>query len=200
MHHDPANPLARLSFSRFAPTNAELPADQGIELCWAGRSNVGKSSLINALCGQRGLARVSRTPGRTQGFVVFQLDDRTRFIDLPGYGYAEVPQALRERWGTELSRYFGSRQSLRAIIQVVDARHGCKPQDLELLKLTYAIARPVIVLANKLDKLATRAGRLALATIARQAPGAEVLGVSAQSGQGLDAARARIVALLTASE
>lgn len=136
-----------------AHTLQQLPADSGREIAFAGRSNVGKSSVINALCNQRGLARTSRTPGRTQQLIVFELTPDRRLIDLPGFGYAHVSKDLREHWHEVIPCYFESRRSLVGLVLVTDARHPLKPQELALLGWCQDAGLKVLVLLNKSDKL-----------------------------------------------
>ncbi|MEM7703990.1 MAG: ribosome biogenesis GTP-binding protein YihA/YsxC [Pseudomonadota bacterium] len=131
----------------------QLPDDSGGEVAFAGRSNAGKSTVINAMTDQKSLARTSKTPGRTQHMVVFELDGGQRLIDLPGYGYAKVSQKLREHWDQELDRYFRSRRSLRGLILIMDIRHPLKPFDLQFLKWCQRVELPCHVLLNKADKL-----------------------------------------------
>lgn len=147
------NPFARARFTLSAHRLSDLPPDQGRELAFAGRSNAGKSSAINTLTGIGGLAKTSRTPGRTQQLVVFTLDDDHRLVDLPGYGYAKVPMAMREHWGVELGRYFRERETLAGLVLVMDARHPLKDSDWLLLEACADRGLPALVLLTKADKL-----------------------------------------------
>ncbi len=131
----------------------QLPADKGFEVAFAGRSNAGKSSAINCLCGQTALARTSRTPGRTQQIVVFDLDQQRRLMDLPGYGYAKVPADLQRHWQDLLDRYLRDRQALKGLVLVMDARHPLKPFDRHFLSWTNAALMPCHILMSKADKL-----------------------------------------------
>ncbi|MFK7954887.1 MAG: ribosome biogenesis GTP-binding protein YihA/YsxC [Lysobacterales bacterium] len=131
----------------------QLPDDSGGEVAFAGRSNAGKSTVINALTDQKSLARTSKTPGRTQHMVVFELDGNQRLIDLPGYGFAKVPKKLRDHWDQELDRYFRSRRSLRGLILIMDIRHPLKDFDLQFLKWCQRVNLPCHILLNKSDKL-----------------------------------------------
>ncbi len=144
---------SKARYSLSAHTLRQLPPDSGMEVAFAGRSNTGKSSVINVLTGQRRLARVSKTPGRTQLLNVFELDPKRRIVDLPGYGYARVPVAMQRHWGELLEGYFGGRESLRGLVLVVDIRHGFKPTDLQMQDWCRANALPCHVLLNKADKL-----------------------------------------------
>ncbi len=131
----------------------QLPTDSGAEVAFAGRSNAGKSTAINAITDQKSLARTSKTPGRTQHMVVFELDGNQRLIDLPGYGYAKVPVKLRDHWDQELDRYFRNRLSLRGLILIMDIRHPLKEFDLQFLKWCQRANLPCHILLSKADKL-----------------------------------------------
>ncbi|OOG22957.1 YihA family ribosome biogenesis GTP-binding protein [Thioalkalivibrio denitrificans] len=148
------NPLYRQA--RFLTSAARikgLPPDEGREVAFAGRSNAGKSSAINVLCDQRSLARTSKTPGRTQMINFFSLDGQRRLVDLPGYGYARVPVAMRDAWRRLMSRYLSERQSLVGLVVVMDIRHPLTGQDREMLGWAAARGLPVHVLLTKADKL-----------------------------------------------
>lgn len=147
------NPFARAEFLLSAHKLSDLPADEGRELAFVGRSNAGKSSAINAITGIGGLARTSRTPGRTQHLVVFTLDATHRVVDLPGYGYAKVPMAMREHWGQELGRYFQERRSLVGLVLVMDSRHPLKDNDWLLIEACADRGLPAMVLLTKADKM-----------------------------------------------
>jgi len=131
----------------------QLPPDEGFEVAFAGRSNAGKSSAINTLCNQTGLAKTSRTPGRTQQIVVFDLDQQRRLMDLPGYGYAKVPADLQRHWQNLLDRYLRNRLVLKGLILVMDSRHPLKPFDQHLLSWANAALMPCHILMTKADKL-----------------------------------------------
>lgn len=142
--------------ARFVLGAAELdhlPADEGYEVAFAGRSNAGKSSAINAITGIKSLARTSKTPGRTQHINVFSLDEQRRFIDLPGYGYAKVPQKVRQKWGYIIADYLHSRQSLHGVIVMMDIRHTFTDLDNQLLEWCLEAEMPVHILLTKSDKL-----------------------------------------------
>lgn len=150
----------------------QLPAAGPPEIAFAGRSNSGKSSAINALARRTRLAFSSRTPGRTREIVFFELPSRARVADLPGYGFAAVPHAVKTAWQALLWRYITERSTLVALVLVVDARHGLKPLDLELLAVFVASARPVLILATKSDKLSDSATRASVAAIEHEAAAA----------------------------
>ncbi|MBL3570312.1 YihA family ribosome biogenesis GTP-binding protein [Rhodovulum sulfidophilum] len=172
------------------------PADRP-ELCFAGRSNVGKSSLINALTGRKGLARASNTPGRTQEINYFTLGDSHYLVDLPGYGYAEAPVKIVEKWQRLLKSYLAGRQTLRRAFVLIDARHGVKAVDDEIMKLLDGAAVTFQTVLTKADKVKA-ADRDAVLTQVRGAlarhPAAfpEILLTSSEKGDGIATLRAVI--------
>ena len=196
----PRQPFRSAQFVMSAPDTRALPRDDGAEVAFAGRSNAGKSSALNAICDQAGLARTSKTPGRTQHFVVFALDDGRRLVDLPGYGYAKVPEAMRTQWRRAIDAYLRERDSLRATVLIVDSRHPLKEFDRQMLAYCRDIGLPCHVLLTKADKLSRSQAAAALAGVRRacKAEGwpASVQLFSAHAKTGLDEARAAIDALL----
>ncbi len=132
---------------------SQLPPDEGIEVAIVGRSNAGKSSVLNRITCNKGLARVSKTPGRTQLVNVFMLDDERRLIDLPGYGYAKVPLAAKLKWQKTVDEYINTRASLKGLILVMDIRHPLKELDVSMLDYCEYRQLPVHILLNKADKL-----------------------------------------------
>jgi len=166
---DTPHPLVGAQFVIGAAQAAQLPAAGIPEIAFAGRSNAGKSSAINALAGRTRLAFASRTPGRTQQINLFELRGGSALVaDLPGYGYAAVAKSVKRGWQDFLWQYVTTRASLVALVLVVDARHGLKALDIEVLADFVGSARPVLILATKADKLGTTAQREAVATIAKQ--------------------------------
>lgn len=147
-----------------APTLPQCPLDQGAEVAFAGRSNAGKSSAINTLTRQKALARTSRTPGRTQLINFFSLGDDTtrRLVDLPGYGYAKVPEAVKREWQRHLADYLRGRRSLRGVVLVMDVRHPLTEFDQTLLGWADDQEMPVHILLTKADKLKSGAAKSAL--------------------------------------
>jgi GTP-binding protein len=190
----PHNPFRDARYLISAHRLDQLPADTGAEIAFAGRSNAGKSSALNAICEQQGLARTSKTPGRTQQIVVFPLDDAHRLIDLPGYGYAKVPESLRAHWRSVIDTYLRTRASLRGIVLVMDARHPLKDFDRTMLDFTGATGRRCLCLLTKADKLSRGEGARVLEGVRRELaanwPGAEARLISALDGKGVDDARA----------
>ena len=130
-----------------------LPSPDKIEVCFSGRSNVGKSSLINALTGRKGLARASNTPGRTQEINFFSIPENHYLVDLPGYGYANAPIKIVEKWQNLLKKYLAGRQSLRRAFVLVDGRHGVKKVDTEIMSMLDSSAVTFQVVLTKLDKV-----------------------------------------------
>ena len=152
-------------FLTAAVTLQQAPADAGREVAFAGRSNAGKSSAINALCHQNSLARTSKTPGRTQQLIFFELDDERRLVDLPGYGYAKVPERIKLEWQRHLSHYLEQRQSLVGLVIVMDIRHPLTDYDRQMLAWGRRAELSILLLLTKADKLrrgAANAARLAV--------------------------------------
>ncbi|MGX9461780.1 ribosome biogenesis GTP-binding protein YihA/YsxC [Shewanella sp. A14] len=130
-----------------------LPGDIGVEIAFAGRSNAGKSSALNALTEQKSLARTSKTPGRTQLINVFQLDEDRRLVDLPGYGFAQVPLALKNKWQEALGEYLQKRACLSGVVVLMDIRHPLKDLDMQMIQWAVLSNIPVLALLTKSDKL-----------------------------------------------
>lgn len=196
----PTNLFRGAHFVLSAPEPRHLPADTGAEIAFAGRSNAGKSSALNALCEQTGLARTSKTPGRTQALVVFELAPERRLIDLPGYGYAKVPEAMREHWRKAIDRYLRERQSLRGVVLIVDSRHPLKEFDQLMLGYCRDVGLPCHMLLSKADKLGRGEAARTLAQV-RKAVAADGFDATAQlfsalAKQGLDEARGVLAAML----
>lgn len=143
----------KVHFVTSAPDIRHLPNDGGIEIAFAGRSNAGKSSALNALTQQRQLARTSKTPGRTQLINLFELEPGKRLVDLPGYGYAQVPLDMKLKWQASLSEYLQRRESLRALVLLMDIRHPLKDLDLQMLEWASNSDLKILVLLTKADKL-----------------------------------------------
>ncbi|MBZ4689983.1 MAG: GTP-binding protein HSR1-related [Cereibacter sp.] len=177
-----------------------LPPADRLEVCFAGRSNVGKSSLINALTGRKSLARASNTPGRTQEINYFALGTERYLVDLPGYGYAEAPLAIVEKWQRLLKSYLAGRQTLRRAFVLVDTRHGVKAVDHEIMQLLDRSAVTFQVVMTKADKV-TRPEREAILDQVRGAmakhPAAypELVMTSSEKGDGIETLRAIIATL-----
>lgn len=143
----------RAKFLLSASTLSDLPPDEGIEVAFAGRSNAGKSSALNTITDQKSLARVSKTPGRTQLINLFEFDEGQRLVDLPGYGYAKVSEEIKRRWQHTLGQYLEQRACLRGLVLVMDVRHPLREFDLQMLEWAQHAQLPVHVLLTKADKL-----------------------------------------------
>ena len=138
---------------------SQLPNDTGVEVAFIGRSNVGKSSALNALTGQKNLVRVSKTPGRTQLINLFALSDTQRLVDLPGYGYAKVSKKTKQDWEKLIDAYLRKRSCLRGLVLLMDIRHPLQEFDVQLLTWTKQINLPIHILLTKTDKLSFGAGK-----------------------------------------
>jgi GTP-binding protein len=197
------NPFRSAAFLTSAAELRQLPADSGAEIAFAGRSNAGKSSALNAICDQSGLARTSKTPGRTQLLNVFALDDGRRLVDLPGYGYAKVPEAMRDKWRRVIDAYLRERESLCGVVLIVDSRHPLKEFDRQMLAYCHDIGLACHVLLTKADKLGRGEAARTLAAVRKEiaASGSEATAqlFSAQGKTGLDEARGALGALLSQS-
>jgi GTP-binding protein len=200
----------RAEFLRTAVRRQEWPPPPGLpEIAFVGRSNVGKSSMLNALSRKSGLARVSNTPGRTRALQFFEVEfqpsgidkvARIRFADLPGYGYAKVSKAERQGWVNMIETYLREREPLRAVVLIVDGRHPPQPGDHEALEFLRASGRPVVVAVTKMDKL-PRNRRLPALRAAEDdlgLPAGEAVPFSAVEGTGTDALWDRVAALTRA--
>lgn len=161
------NPFRGSRFLLSAAQLVQLPDDQQAEVAFSGRSNSGKSTALNALCDARTLARVSKTPGRTQLINLFDVPHGGRLVDLPGYGYARVPETIRRQWGILVSGYIESRTNLRALVLVMDARRPLMPLDREMLDWAHASHKPVHIMLTKADKLSKNAGQSVLGDVRR---------------------------------
>lgn len=176
---------------------AQFPPDKGSEVAFAGRSNAGKSSALNAIAGRKSLARTSKTPGRTQLVNFFALPDGDRLVDLPGYGYARVPEAVRRHWRHLMEAYFNQRRSLAGLILVMDARRPLTEFDRQMLAWSEGVGCLTHILLTKADKL-SRGKALAMLHEVRSAVDSEtsVQLFSATKKSGVERAREALMALL----
>jgi GTP-binding protein len=177
-----------------------LPAADRVEVCFAGRSNVGKSTLINALAGRKALARASNTPGRTQEINFFTLGAGHYLVDLPGYGFAKAPKPVVERWQALLRGYLAGRATLRRAFLLIDARHGVKPVDAEIMGLLDRAAVTFQVVLTKADKpaaeaLAATVAAVGAALAAHPAAFPEIVVTSAETGRGIETLRAVVAGI-----
>ena len=186
----------RAAFQTAAVDLRDAPADEGFEVAFAGRSNAGKSSAINAICHQNRLARTSKTPGRTQQLVFFRLDDERRLVDLPGYGYARVSQAIKANWQALMGRYLEQRRCLRGLVVVMDIRHPLTEFDQQMLAWGVSAQRPMLLLLTKADKLGRGAVQRTLGQVRRSVADAgapiRVQAFSASRRLGLEDAHAHL--------
>jgi len=184
----PTAPGQRVLASEFLTSADRLetcPRDDVPEVAFAGRSNAGKSSTLNRLTGRRQLARVSRTPGRTQLINFFSVNEGGRLVDLPGYGYARAAKSSREAWGQAVDEYLNRRTNLASVVLVMDARHPLKPVDRDMIEWCAGRSMPVLVLLNKADKLKRgERARVLRSVEAEVPPGILALLFSATTGMG----------------
>ncbi|MBF0421874.1 MAG: YihA family ribosome biogenesis GTP-binding protein [Magnetococcales bacterium] len=191
MNQHPGSYL-RSEFITGAVDSRDFPAATFPEIAFAGRSNVGKSSLLNRLLNRKNLARVSRTPGRTREINFFSVGGRFIFVDLPGYGYAKVPRDQRQVWDRVMEHYLKNRSGLRAVVILLDLRRGLTSLDLELMALLAASGTPWLPIATKIDQLKSNPRRQALKDLQQrvlQIPGyglPPVVPVSAHTNEGLE--------------
>jgi GTP-binding protein len=187
----------RAVFLKSAPTLADCPPDQGVEVAFAGRSNAGKSSALNALTRQNKLARTSKTLGRTRLMNFFALAPGRRLVDLPGYGFAKVPKAMKAEWDQHLAHYLRARSSLRGLVLLMDIRHPLQTFDRHMLAWAAEAALPVHVLLTKADKLNRGPAQATLLGVRREVARMGLTEVTAQTfsahtGLGLAALEARL--------
>ena len=189
-----------IDFLKGAVAMDGLPPADRLEVCFAGRSNVGKSSLINALTGRKNLARASNTPGRTQEINYFTVGEDRYLVDLPGYGYAEAPVAIVAKWQALLKQYLAGRQTLRRAFVLIDARHGVKAVDDEILTLLDRSAVTFQAVLTKVDKI----NKVERDAVIEQVKGAlakhpaaypEIVVTSSEKGEGIETLRALIATL-----
>jgi GTP-binding protein len=179
--------FSQAQFLASSATPADMPRPGPPEIAFAGRSNVGKSSAINALTGRKRLAFVSKTPGRTQTINFFELGKAARLVDLPGYGYARAPQALRAQWRTLVGAYIASRRTLVGVVLLTDARHPLTALDLQLVQFVGDLR--LLALLSKADKLSRPQQAAVLRSVQASLPRAQVRLFSSLTRQGVDESR-----------
>lgn len=189
------NPFRAAKFEFSTPNLSDIPPDQGYEVAFVGRSNAGKSSALNVLCDHKSLARVSKTPGRTQHLVFFRIDSTRFFVDLPGYGYAKVALKVREQWQKTLDKYLTSRDALKGVVLMMDTRHPLKEFDAKMIEWCDYAKMPLLILLTKSDKLKKGPANAALHKVQRhieEMPDCRAQLFSASKKVGLESARAHI--------
>jgi GTP-binding protein len=186
----------RAVFLTSAARLSQTPPDEGFEVAFAGRSNAGKSSAINALCDQKTLARTSKTPGRTQLLNFFSIDEQRRIVDLPGYGYAKVAEGIKREWQGVLAAYLEQRECLRGLMLLMDIRHPLRDYDQQMLRWANQIGLPVHVLLTKADKLKRGPANSAVLSVGASLrdinAGFSVQAFSSLKKHGIDEAHARL--------
>jgi ribosome biogenesis GTP-binding protein YsxC/EngB len=187
-------------FIKSAYSSEHWTTDGRPEISFLGRSNVGKSSLINSLLQRKGLARTSNTPGRTQSINFFLVNEAFYFVDLPGYGYARVPKAMRKDWGKMAEEYLSRRKELKLFIQLVDARHKPTELDRQLNEWLIFHQKTHIVVATKADKLSSNKLQKSLSEIRRDFPESEIIPYSSLTGKGREAVWREIERALSAAD
>lgn len=193
--------ISEAEFTAGAQKREQIPAPKGPEIAFAGRSNVGKSSLLNMMLARKGLARTSRTPGCTRQINFFDVavagGPKLTFVDLPGYGYAKVSKVESRDWKKLLEGYLQDRATLEAVVVLVDARRGIEQDELDLVEfLRLREGLPVFVAVTKLDKLSRSAQKPRLAEIERES-GVKVIGTSAETGSGREELWSRLLRVTT---
>lgn len=198
------NPFAQAQFALSCAALTQLPADSVTEVAFVGRSNAGKSSALNAICGKRALARVSKTPGRTQLINLFEVGTTMRLVDLPGYGFAQVPEPMRRRWGELVGGYVEKRANLRGIIVIMDIRHPLTRDDQQMLEWIAGSQRGCVILLTKADKLGFGASKQQWLQVSRAVepllPDAKVQLFSAHAPSGVEETREHLLALFQRAE
>lgn len=175
------------TFLKSAVKPDQYPRDGRPEVAFVGRSNVGKSSLMNALLNRKGLAKTSSTPGKTQTINFFDVNNKVYFVDLPGYGYAKVPKGTKEQWRKVMTAYLSNRGPLKLVVQLLDARHPPTDKDLDMLALLDEAEVPTLLVATKIDKLKSSERARNLATLRKTLDlddDALVIPFSAVTGEG----------------
>lgn len=188
------------SFLLSCPSIASAPSDIGHEVIFAGRSNAGKSSCINTLTGQKKLAKVSKTPGRTQHLVFFELGNDNKLVDLPGYGFAKVPVAVKEKWNRDMSEYFAQRKALVGAVLIMDCRHPLKEFDKLMLEWSMHSELHTHILLTKADKLSKNNANKALFSVQQELPNVSVQLFSSHTKAGIDTLHTRLNQMFTPVE
>ena len=197
----PSQILRQAEFLTSAAAKKGFAPDTGAEVAFSGVSNAGKSSAINSICEQKSLARTSKTPGRTQLVNFFSINENQRLVDLPGFGFAKVPPKMKQDWQKLMQTYFEERESLKALIQIMDVRHPLKPFDLQMLEWAKSAELPVHILLTKADKLKRGPAKATMLKIRKEIGDfASVQLFSSLDKQGLPEAQKKMLELLDLSE
>jgi len=194
-------PFEKTHFLKSAMNLTDLPRDAGIEIAFAGRSNAGKSSALNTLTGIKGLAKTSKTPGRTQTINLFEMMPLKRWVDLPGYGFAKVPLPLKRKWEAVLSEYLQTRESLKGLFLIMDIRHPLTTLDQHMIEWAIAGQLPVHILLTKSDKLSRGAAANTLSQVKKTIGHPELITLqtfSSLNGEGVKEARKKLDAWFSA--
>jgi GTP-binding protein len=189
------NPFKNTAFLFGITKHKNLPEDTGIEILLSGRSNAGKSSALNALTGNKKLARISKTPGRTTEINFFEVEDGFKLLDLPGYGFAKSGHSRRKDWGPLLGEYFENRKSLEAVLVFMDIRHPLKPIDLEMIELCESFDVPYIPVLTKSDKVSKNILMKTIQQVSKATNAMEVLAVSSSKEIGFEKLRKILIGL-----
>ena len=183
------NPFKNTAFLFGITKHKNLPEDAGIEILLSGRSNAGKSSALNALTGNKKLARISKTPGRTTEINFFEVEDGFKLLDLPGYGFAKSGHSRKKDWGPLLGEYFKNRKALKAVLIFMDIRHPLKPIDLEMIELCESFDVPYIPVLTKSDKVSKNILIKTIQQVRKTTNAMEVLGISSSKETGFEKLR-----------
>ena len=189
------NPFKNTAFLFGITKHKNLPEDVGIEILLSGRSNAGKSSALNALTGNKKLARISKTPGRTTEINFFEVEDGFKLLDLPGYGFAKSGHSRRKDWGPLLGEYFENRKALEAVIVFMDIRHPLKPIDLEMIELCESFEVAYLVVLTKSDKVSKNILMKTIQQVSKTTNAMEVLAISSSKETGFVKLRKILIGL-----
>ena len=183
------NPFKNTAFLFGVTKQKNLPEDTGIEVLLSGRSNAGKSSALNALTGNKKLARISKTPGRTTEINFFEVEDGFKLLDLPGYGFAKSGHSRKKNWGPLLGEYFKNRKALKAVLIFMDIRHPLKPIDLEMIELCESFGVAYVPVLTKSDKVSKNILTKTIQQLSKATNAEEVLAISSSKETGIDKLR-----------
>ena len=183
------NPFKNTAFLFGVTKQKNLPEDTGIEVLLSGRSNAGKSSALNALTGNKKLARISKTPGRTTEINFFEVEDGFKLLDLPGYGFAKSGHSRKKNWGPLLGEYFKNRKALKAVLVFMDIRHPLKPIDLEMIELCESFGVAYVPVLTKSDKVSKNILTKTIQQLSKATNAEEVLAISSSKETGIDKLR-----------